>query len=65
MRPGIGRLTEPMAPEFQRAEKGWDKKPPFAAYHKFDKAHTVMLTERSIIPKDDGVKILRAFRKME
>jgi len=54
-----------MAPEFQRAEKGWDRKPPFAAYHKFDKAHTVMLTERSIIPKDDGVKILRAFRKME
>ncbi len=65
MRPGVGRLTEPMAPEFQRAEKGWEKTPPYLAYHMFDKAHTVMLTEQGIIPKGDGAAILRAFREME
>jgi argininosuccinate lyase len=64
-RPGIGRLTEAMAPEFQVAEKGWDMRPPFHAYHMFDKAHVVMLTEREIIPKEDGATILRAFREME
>jgi len=65
MRPGVGRLTEAMAPEFQAAERGWEKKPPYNAYHMFDKAHVVMLTEQGIIPKEDGVKILKAFRKME
>lgn len=65
MRPGIGRLTEAMAPEFQAAEKGWAKKPPYAAYQMFDKAHAVMLTERGIIPREDGVEILKAFRRME
>jgi len=65
MRPGIGRLIEAMAPEFQAAEKGWEKKPPFQAYHMFDKAHVVMLTEQGIIPREDGVRILKAFRKME
>ena len=65
MRPGIGRLTEAMAPEFQAAEKGWEKKPPYLAYHMFDKAHSVMLTEQGIIPKEDGVKILRSLRGME
>jgi argininosuccinate lyase len=65
MRPGVGRLTEPMAPEFQRAEKGWEKTPPYLAYHIFDKVHTVMLTEQGIIPRSDGAAILRAFREME
>jgi argininosuccinate lyase len=64
-RPGIGRLTEAMAPEFQAAEKGWDGKPSFHAYHMFDKSHVVMLTERRIIPREDGAMILRAFREME
>jgi argininosuccinate lyase len=64
-RPGIGRLMEPMAPDFQAAEKGWDGKPPFHAYHMFDKSHVVMLTERGIIPRGDGAAILRAFRTME
>jgi argininosuccinate lyase len=35
------------------------------AYHMFDKAHVVMLIEESLIPKDDGQAILRAFRDME
>ncbi len=64
-RPGIGRLMEAMAPEYEEALKGWDGKPPYAAYHMFDKAHVVMLTEQDIIPREDGVKILKAFRKME
>jgi len=49
MRPGIGRLTEAMAPEFQQVERGWEKRPPFLAYHMFDKAHSVMLTERALL----------------
>lgn len=64
-RPGIGRLMEGMAPEYEAALKGWDGKPPFHAYHMFDKAHVVMLTEQGIIPKEEGVEILRAFRRME
>ena len=35
------------------------------AYHAFDKAHVVMLTEEGLIPKPDGVAILKAFRQME
>jgi argininosuccinate lyase len=35
------------------------------AYHMFDKAHVVMLTEEGLLPRDDGVAILRAFRQME
>ena len=31
----------------------------------FDKAHTVMLTEEGIIPKEIGITILRALRQME
>ena len=54
-----------MAPEYSRALKGWDGKPPFYAYHMFDKAHVLMLTEQRIIPIEDGVKILQAFRRME
>jgi len=65
MRPGIGLLTEAVAPEFQIAERGWEKKPSFLAYHMFDKAHVVMLTEQGIIPRENGVAILKAFRRME
>jgi argininosuccinate lyase len=54
-----------MAPEFQQAEKGWEKKPPFLAFHMFDKAHAVMLTENEIISRSDGAEILSAFRRME
>jgi argininosuccinate lyase len=64
-RPGIGRLMEAMVPEFQDALRGWDGKPPYRAFHMFDKAHVVMLTEQGIIPKEDGAQILNAFRKME
>ena len=64
-RPGIGRLMEAMAPEYQEALRGWDGKPPYQAYHMFDKAHVVMLTEQGIIPRGDGTRILKAFRRLE
>ena len=64
-RPGIGRLMEPMAPDYLKALEGWDEKPPYEEYHRFDKAHVVMLTEQGIIPKNEGVRILQAFRRME
>ncbi len=35
------------------------------AYHAFDKAHVVMLTEEKLIPRDDGIAILKALRQME
>jgi argininosuccinate lyase len=35
------------------------------AYHMFDKAHVVMLTEEGLLPRADGVAILSAFRRME
>ncbi|MBM2803475.1 MAG: argH [Deltaproteobacteria bacterium] len=35
------------------------------AYHMFDKAHVVMLTEEGLLPREDGVAILLAFRQME
>lgn len=40
-------------------------KPLLHAYHMFDKAHVVMLTEESLVSKSDGQAILRAFREME
>jgi len=64
-RPGIGRLTESIAPDYEKALKGWDGAPPYHAYHMFDKAHVVMLTEQDIIPWEDGAEILRAFRRLE
>src|SRR5690349_4078618 len=35
------------------------------AAHAFDKAHTVMLTETGLIPRADGVAMLRELRGME
>jgi argininosuccinate lyase len=40
-------------------------RPLLHAYHMFDKAHVVMLTEEGLLPKEDGVAILKAFRRME
>jgi len=73
-RPGIGRLTEERSEDWTRAEGGYIPKErtfagpgrnPFYAYHVFDKTHVVMLTEQGIIPEEDGVAILKAFRRME
>ena len=54
-RPGIGRLMEGMAPEYEAALNGWDREPPFQSYHMFDKAHVVMLAEEGSIPMDQAV----------
>ncbi len=35
------------------------------AYHRFDKAHLVMLTEEGLIPRDAGTAMLAALREME
>jgi argininosuccinate lyase len=35
------------------------------AIHAFDKAHLVMLTEEGLIPRQDGIAMLRALRDME
>jgi argininosuccinate lyase len=73
-RPGIGRFSEERSEEWTKAEAGYIPKGrtfagpgrnPFYAYHAFDKAHVVMLTEQGIIPDGDGAMILKAFRRME
>jgi len=63
-KPGM-RLKADMSPLMHRyfhastPGKGWK------GCHLFDKAHTVMLAERGIIPRPAGVAILRALRGME
>lgn len=37
----------------------------FPAVHVFDQAHLVMLTEEGLIPRQDGIAMLRALREME
>ena len=58
------RLTEEMLPELQphRTEPLEDL---LMGIHQFDKAHIVMLTEEGLIPRDEGVALLRELRKME
>lgn len=61
--PGI-RMMEPIAPSLNshRSELVQQK---LYAFHLFDKAHLVMLTEENLIPKADGVAMLKALREME
>jgi argininosuccinate lyase len=58
------RFTEEMSPELQRdreeAESG-----SLAAYHMYDKAHVLALTEAGIVPMPVGQSILVALRQME
>ena len=35
------------------------------AFHLIDKAHLIMLAEEKLIPREDAVTMLRAFKKME
>jgi argininosuccinate lyase len=58
------RLTEELIPSLMdhKTESLGDELPPM---HKFDKVHLVMLTETGLIPKADGVAMLRALREME
>ncbi|MBO9356385.1 argininosuccinate lyase [Bordetella petrii] len=61
------RLTED-AEDVQKRTKLGDpeqqmREYPF--YHRFDKAHLVMLAEQGFLTRDDAAKMLRALRKME
>ena len=62
-RAGI-RLSEDLLPHLvsHRTERLGDI---LWAVHEFDKAHIVMLTEAKLIPRADGVAMLRALRDME
>ncbi|MSQ72859.1 MAG: argininosuccinate lyase [Betaproteobacteria bacterium] len=61
--PGI-RMMEPLA-ESLNSHRSEPVKPKLYAYHLFDKAHLVMLVEEALIPREDGVAMLRALREME
>jgi argininosuccinate lyase len=57
-----GRFTEEPAPEMVAMR---DETIPLKGIHLFDKAHAVMLVEQDIIPRDDGVRILRALSDID
>lgn len=61
--PGI-RMMEPLADSLN-SHRSEMVKPKLYAFHLFDKAHLVMLTEEGLIPRSDGVAMLRALRDME
>ncbi len=58
------RMKENLVPslESHRSDKTL---PRLYAYHMFDKAQVVMLTEEKLIPRADGVAMLKALRQME
>ena len=58
------RLSEPITPEIAGASKEAHK-PQLYAYHMFDKAHIVMLTEEKLIHLNDGKAILKELRQLE
>ena len=61
------RLTEDADPSQIAHKVGTSERtlPLLRAYHSFDKAHVVMLSEEGLISREDGTAILRAFREME
>ncbi len=61
--PGI-RMMEPLA-ESLNSHRSELVQPKLYAFHAFDKAHLVMLIEEKLIPRVDGVAMLRALREME
>ncbi len=58
------RLTEELMPSLvsHRSDR---MQPRLYAIHMFDKAHLVMLTEEGLIPRADGVAMLKTLRQME
>lgn len=61
--PGI-RLKEPLLPGVS-GHTSEAEMPLLYAYHIFDKAHLIMLTEEGLIPRQDGVLMLKELRNME
>jgi len=61
--PGI-RLSEKITPNVEEhASEKYTAK--LYAIHRFDKAHLVMLIEEELIPREDGIAMLKALREME
>ena len=58
------RMTEEIAPSLE-SHRSTKTQARLYAFHMFDKAHVVMLTEEGLIPRADGIVILKALRKME
>jgi argininosuccinate lyase len=58
------RMMEEMAPSAQSHRTGLVAKTLYAI-HRFDKAHLVMLIEENLIPREDGIVMLRGLREME
>ncbi len=63
---GVGvRLSEPMVSDLGADASHGRELPVFKGFHMFDKAHTLMLGEEGLIPREDAAAILKAFREME
>ncbi len=58
------RMTEEIAPSLL-AYRGGRVTWRLYAVHAFDKAHVTMLTEEGLIPREDGIVMLKALREME
>lgn len=59
------RLTEEMSPLLYKYFYTLTRGKMWEGFHMFDKVHAVMLTEEGIIPKEVGIKLLKALRQME
>jgi argininosuccinate lyase len=63
---GVGiRLMEPMVSDLRADSADGRELPLFVGLHAFDKAHVLMMGEEGLIPKQDAVGLLNAFREME
>ncbi|MEK7214839.1 MAG: argininosuccinate lyase [Chloroflexota bacterium] len=58
------RLSEDLAPA-HRLGREFGERASLYAFHMFDKAHLVMMTEEAIISRAHGAAMLRALREME
>ncbi len=63
---GVGvRLSEPMVDDLRPDAAHGRETPVFKGLHMFDKAHSLMMGEEGLIPREDAAAILSAFREME
>ncbi|MCS0503175.1 argininosuccinate lyase [Ancylobacter mangrovi] len=61
--PGI-RLKEEMIPHLGKVYSNRTQSM-LPALHAFDQAHTIMLIEQGVLPRETGIAVLRSIRKME
>ena len=63
---GVGvRLMEPMVSDLRADRAEGRDSALLEGYHRFDKAHVLMLGEEDLIPREDAITILKAFREMD